>query len=644
MAMKNQDSSAAWVCPRCGKRNDNERCAGSGTRRKTEHRQNTSGLYGTQKYTGRNPVPFLVALLALLLLLLGWMLLQLKHNLPEENSLDTVTTAPPTTQATTISAETTVPVETTVTQVPVETAAPETTAVPTEEPYAPAAIPPESELYSSADYLKVKPRENLFAIMPSHFEFSSGAGGWSTQLNLYEDGSFDGCFSDWNMGELTEDYLKGTCRTCTFSGVFSTPRRMTDYVYAVSVQRLNYPRDVGTEWIEDGTRYIQATPYGLDKTSEYYIYLPGCPYSVFKDGQFAYIGYYDHIPQGRFAIYAQDGSSWLGFWGHKGDSVFSNDYSYQYGAFKSELRPDSYDGSSLAFMTEDSDQKILLDFDWMKESQRTFVAKDKNGTGEYDVNLYFKKDLQSVVIDVQSRQGVSLKDWGGTEDGHLTAVYSVITYNYDSEETGETESIHLDKSKVNVGSYVRFGRYEQDNDPGNGKEPIEWRVLALDKSGKKAFLVSRHALAVRYYHNGSAYPTWANSNIRGWLNFNFWWDAFTDQEQSLIARTKLSNPAYEGTEGGPDTWDRVFLLSRGEAATYFSGSADRLVKPTLYALAMGAGTADENGCCWWWLRTPGAYSYDAGTVYAIGGIDHTGANVKNATIAVRPAIWVELSD
>ena len=147
MAMKNQDSSAVWVCPRCGKRNDNERCAGCGTRRKTEHTQNTSGLYGTQKYTGKKTVPFLVALLALWLLLLGWMLLQLKQNPSEENSLDTVTTAPPTTQATTVSAETTVPVETTVTQVPVETAAPETTAVPTEEPYAPATIPPESELY-----------------------------------------------------------------------------------------------------------------------------------------------------------------------------------------------------------------------------------------------------------------------------------------------------------------------------------------------------------------------------------------------------------------------------------------------------------------------------------------------------------------
>ena len=147
----------------------------------------------------------------------------------------------------------------------------------------------------------------------------------------------------------------------------------------------------------------------------------------------------------------------------------------------------------------------------------------------------------------------------------------------------------------------------------------------------------------RRYHNGDAYPTWANSNIRGWLNGQFLWNAFTEKEQSSIARSKLSNPAYEGIDGGMDTLDRVFLISREEAANYFTGSADRLVEPTEYARAMGAGVADENGCCWWWLRTPGTYMYDAGLVYAVGGIDHTGGNVKNSTIAVRPALWVKLS-
>ena len=190
-------------------------------------------------------------------------------------------------------------------------------------------IPPESELFGSADYLQVKPGDNLFAILPSQFTFSSGAGGWRTRLNIYEDGSFDGDFRDWDMGELDEDYLGGTCYLCDFSGVFSSPRKVSDYVYAVSVQRLNYPRNTGAEWIEDGVRYIQSEPHGLDESGEYYIYLPGCPYSVFTEEQLYYISRrHETIPQGRFGIYAQDGNSSLGFWGTNGNCIFSNTYAY----------------------------------------------------------------------------------------------------------------------------------------------------------------------------------------------------------------------------------------------------------------------------------------------------------------------------
>lgn len=587
------------------------------------------------KKARKNLVLVLIAILVVLMLLLGWMLLQLKKDSSEKRPLDGAAIALPTTQAPAANEET---VEATVETMAVPM---EDTAAPAEEHYASVTIPAESELYSSADYLKVKSGDNLFAIMPHYFNFSSGVGGWSTQLDLYEDGTFDGYYSDLNMGEIDEDYLRGTCRLCAFSGEFSTPRKLTDYVYAVSIKSLDYPGDVGTEWIEDDTRFIQSTPYGLDESSEYYIYLPGCPYSVFKSEQLPYIGRYDSIPQGCFAIYAQDGSSWLGFWGSNGKSVFSSDYRHQNDAFQSTLDPRSYDGKGkITFDAEDDKARMRLSFDWMNESQRTFVAEDENGSGEYDVNLYFKKDLQSVVIDVQSRQGISLKDWGGTEDGHLTAEYSAVTYNPPTE----TDGFQLKKSEVKAGDYVYFGKFEQDNDPDNGEEPIEWRILTLDKSGKKALLLSRYALTARPYYNGDSYPTWANSNIRGWLNGRFFRNAFTEQEQAAIVRTKQSNTSYEGIEGGMDTWDRVFLLSRGEAATYFTGSPDRLAEPTEYARANGVATADENGCCWWWLRTPGAYAYDAGTVYAIGSIDHTGANVKNGTIAVRPAIWVELSD
>lgn len=270
------------------------------------------------------------------------------------------------------------------------------------------------------------------------------------------------------------------------------------------------------------------------------------------------------------------------------------------------------------------------------ESYEEVISHTKEG-----IIGYVTKDLQSAIVNIQSREGVSLKDWGGTSDGRFAATYSLMKDDTDAQD--ESGSSSLDKSEVKIGNYVYFGSCEQDNRSDTGKEPIEWRVLALDKSGEKALLVSRYALTARCYHNGDTYPTWADSDIRGWLNGEFLQDAFTEQEQTIIQQTKLSTPSYEGIDGGSDTWDKVFLLSRGEAADYFTGSADRLVKPTAYARAMGADVAGENGCCWWWLRTPGTYSYDAGLVYAVGGIDHTGGNVKNAAIAVRPALWVELS-
>ena len=50
---------------------------------------------------------------------------------------------------------------------------------------------------------------------------------------------------------------------------------------------------------------------------------------------------------------------------------------------------------------------------------------------------------------------------------------------------------------VTVGSTVRFGTYEQDNDVSNGPEEIEWTVLDVD--GNRALLISRFGLESREY-------------------------------------------------------------------------------------------------------------------------------------------------
>ena len=57
-----------------------------------------------------------------------------------------------------------------------------------------------------------------------------------------------------------------------------------------------------------------------------------------------------------------------------------------------------------------------------------------------------------------------------------------------------------------VGSIVRFGDYEQDNDEGNGEEPIEWIVLDVD--GDRALLLSRYALDAQPYNTYTKRITW----------------------------------------------------------------------------------------------------------------------------------------
>ncbi len=108
----------------------------------------------------------------------------------------------------------------------------------------------------------------------------------------------------------------------------------------------------------------------------------------------------------------------------------------------------------------------------------------------------------------------------------------------------------------NVGSIITFGAYEQDNDLTNGKEPIEWIVLDVDKKTNRALVISRYGLDARAYHSGdwdTQYPTWEKSEIREWLNNDFLSAAFTAEEQKGIVIQRISTPVFYGNIGGVDT-------------------------------------------------------------------------------------------
>lgn len=199
-------------------------------------------------------------------------------------------------------------------------------------------------------------------------------------------------------------------------------------------------------------------------------------------------------------------------------------------------------------------------------------------------------------------------------------------------------------AKTKVGEFISFGHYEQDNYTSNGKEAIEWLILA--KEDNRLLVISRYALDVKPYNEMDTNVTWETCTLRKWLNNDFMNAAFSSAEKALIPTVIVSadkNPDYS-TKPGNATQDKVFLLSIPEANKYFKSGFTRRCKTTAYANKQGPYT-DSSGFCWWWLRSPGIYQDFAATVLTDGDFLEMGRGVNThgyGSGAVRPALWINL--
>ena len=242
---------------------------------------------------------------------------------------------------------------------------------------------------------------------------------------------------------------------------------------------------------------------------------------------------------------------------------------------------------------------------------------------------------------VQYRRAVRLMDKNVVKSYEL--LIGLDDYK-DSAEKADTiyEEYKVEKLKVaKVGDYVYFGAYEQDNDMSNGKEIIEW--LVLDKQDDKLLVISKDGLDCKKYNESYENVTWKDCTLRKWLNSTFMEDAFSTEEQSLIASSVIQNPDNEefNIPGGEETTDQMFLLSIDEANQYFDSDRERTCRPTEYALVNDA-RAYSDGFCWWWLRSPGSLQDCAARVQYYGELRTYGYNVAYRHCSVRPAMWIEL--
>ncbi len=135
-----------------------------------------------------------------------------------------------------------------------------------------------------------------------------------------------------------------------------------------------------------------------------------------------------------------------------------------------------------------------------------------------------------------------------------------------------------------VGDCITFGKYEQNNDMGDGKEDIEW--LVYWRSGNELFLVSKDILDCQPYDMHSTRIWWEKCSLNQWLNNTFINEAFTEEEQKLIL--------------GHDE-EKIFLLNLFDAGKSFVSGEEKICEATPYAQANGLRLDEEMGAYRWWI-------------------------------------------
>lgn len=218
-----------------------------------------------------------------------------------------------------------------------------------------------------------------------------------------------------------------------------------------------------------------------------------------------------------------------------------------------------------------------------------------------------------------------------------------------------------DFSDKAVGSKITFGHYDQDSYLYNGKEEIEWTIL--DEQGDKILVITSYFLDHKPFneHESMEAVNWENSSLRKWLNDEFLYTAFTEEERNAILDTVI-----EEADCGNPTTNKLFCLSRDEYEKYFAEGGffnhkdspvgtknkdrfpDAAEKFNIKGLDQKVQFAAEE----WWLRTKEFVDEPDGSIiddhYAVCTVPWSESNYAEADRSrsvsvdywVRPAMWI----
>ncbi len=241
-----------------------------------------------------------------------------------------------------------------------------------------------------------------------------------------------------------------------------------------------------------------------------------------------------------------------------------------------------------------------------------------------------------------------------SEDGK-TVTYGMYPQS-EVEDASTLASLGALASPEDNGWYLLDGEYyAKESGSWFAVEPIKWWVL--ERSGEECLLLSDVLLDAHRYNinyegrmNGRYASNYANSEVRTWLNADFYGAAFALGDSYSVISTVDNSAATTESPSNPyaceNTSDRVFLLSYEDysnASYGFPYSSSRQCSPTDYAVAKGAYKESSNGNGCYWTRSPYSHiSYFACYVGSFG--DRFSDSVSYGDRCVRPSIRITVAE
>lgn len=169
--------------------------------------------------------------------------------------------------------------------------------------------------------------------------------------------------------------------------------------------------------------------------------------------------------------------------------------------------------------------------------QKYNQAMELISSGDYDSAYALLEEIGDNATIASSKYDRAIKCIDSGDYKTACMLLDGLSYRDSAEKLKSAKQEQIKNAKV--GDIVYFGTYEQDNDTSNGKENIEWRVLAKENS--RVLVISDKALDRQPYNSSyTEEVTWENCSLRKWLNGTFLNKAFSTEEQAQIQNTTVS--------------------------------------------------------------------------------------------------------